>query len=77
MCSDFVLSKVEVAPRGGWVNRFAGRVEQGMESIKYKKKKVKKKRTDPTNDAKEKSSNNENVLNERDIPIYYFQFFRM
>ena len=37
---DFVLSKVEV---GGWVNKFAGRVEEGTERIK-KKKKVKKKR---------------------------------
>lgn len=38
---DFVLSKVEVV---GWVNNFAGRVEEGVERIKKKKKKVKKKK---------------------------------
>ena len=38
---DFVQSKVEVE---GWVNRFAGRVEEGVERIKKKKKKAKKKK---------------------------------
>jgi len=39
--SEFVKSQVEV---GGWVNRFAGRVEEGIERIKKKKKKAKKKK---------------------------------
>eukprot|EP00090_Calanus_glacialis_P009100 TRINITY_DN17448_c0_g1_i1.p1 TRINITY_DN17448_c0_g1~~TRINITY_DN17448_c0_g1_i1.p1 ORF type:complete len:268 (-),score=94.60 TRINITY_DN17448_c0_g1_i1:42-845(-) len=59
---DFVLSKVEV---GGWVNKFAGRVEEGTERIKKKKKKVKKKKSkDPPTGAVDKIANGENVLNE-------------
>jgi len=38
---EFVISQLEV---GGWVNKFAGRVEEGSERIKKKKKKVKKKK---------------------------------
>jgi len=45
---EFVLSQVEVEP---WVNKFAGRVEEGIERIKKKKKKVKKKRKDLTADT--------------------------
>jgi len=40
---EFVASQLEV---GGWVNKFAGRVEEGIERIKKKKKKVKKKKKD-------------------------------
>jgi len=45
---EFVLSQVEVEP---WVNKFAGRVEEGIERIKKKKKKVKKKKKDLTADS--------------------------
>jgi len=45
---EFVLSQVEVEP---WINKFAGRVEEGIERIKKKKKKVKKKRKDLTADT--------------------------
>merc|ERR1712013_759440 len=45
---EFVLSQVEVEP---WVNKFAGRVEEGIERIKKKKKKSKKKKKESTVDT--------------------------
>eukprot|EP00092_Neocalanus_flemingeri_P031543 GFUD01034254.1.p1 GENE.GFUD01034254.1~~GFUD01034254.1.p1 ORF type:complete len:272 (+),score=75.20 GFUD01034254.1:71-886(+) len=59
---EFVLSQVEV---GGWVNKFAGRVEEGVERIKKKKKKVKKKKKTKEASTSDKIAvNDEKLLNE-------------
>ena len=54
---EFVLSQVEVEP---WVNKFAGRVEEGIERIKKKKKKLKKKKKEATVDIITVSNESEN-----------------